>query len=573
MICLENTIDYRGEKKRDRYVIPVIMILSVVAAWFVYFPITDTDIWWHLAAAREMLAQKRFLYTDPFSYTLDKSEWIDLHWLYQLISFGIFRVAGTGGLVVIKCLAVSVVCILISTALPCRRYMVYASIVFALLIYKARYLVIVRPIIITMICIAAFIFLLERFYQERNRRYLVALIPLQIVWTNSQGLFSLGPVIVGSYLFGEIIQKIMQTITSKVSEKITLKKLLPIELTVIFICIVFSCLINPYGLNGFFFPLKLLQRINPSIANIYAHNISENIPLFDLTGNDTHYLYSVLLATIVALISFCINRRSLRWAHLLLLVLFFSISVMAVRNVILYFLVIPTIIGYNCCYACRHITNEKIQWIPSPRVCKVIEKFLGGALVAVLLLFVSLHATVVANYPKKSMRSPFRIPVDAVEYLKAHPVKGRVFNSIRYGGYLIWRMYPEKRVYIDGRLIIRSPRFFADYLALLDKPDTFPEVARRFGISHVLLPTAIFNLYMSLVKWLYASPDWDLVFADGGSVLFVESGMNTGEKLHFGKRDDVEQIKSRIAGKWRHDEYIRNEGLLYFNTLVKYLRE
>ena len=63
-----------------------VMVLSLLSAYFVYFPITNTDIWWHLTTAREMLTQKSILYFDPFSYTLNNPEWINLHWIFQLIA-------------------------------------------------------------------------------------------------------------------------------------------------------------------------------------------------------------------------------------------------------------------------------------------------------------------------------------------------------------------------------------------------------------------------------------------------------------------------------------------------------
>ena len=28
-----------------------------------------------------------------------------------------------------------------------------------------------------------------------------------------------------------------------------------------------------------------------------------------------------------------------------------------------------------------------------------------------------------------------------------------MFNDIRYGGYLMWELYPHKRVFADGRLV------------------------------------------------------------------------------------------------------------------------
>lgn len=42
-------------------------------------------------------------------------------------------------------------------------------------------------------------------------------------------------------------------------------------------------------------------------------------------------------------------------------------------------------------------------------------------------------------------------PVAAVEYLRAHPPAGNLFHSYVWGGYLIYQLYPQARVFIDGR--------------------------------------------------------------------------------------------------------------------------
>jgi hypothetical protein len=52
-----------------------------------------------------------------------------------------------------------------------------------------------------------------------------------------------------------------------------------------------------------------------------------------------------------------------------------------------------------------------------------------------------IEQAVAAQYPQK-----------AVEYLRHHPVPGRIFSLVRWGGYLIWSRGPEYKVFIDSRL-------------------------------------------------------------------------------------------------------------------------
>jgi hypothetical protein len=158
--------------------------------------------------------------------------------------------------------------------------------------------------------------------------------------------------------------------------------------------------------------------------------------------------------------------------------------------------------------------------------------------------------------------------VEAVRYLKEKPIPGNIFNSIRYGGYLIWHLFPDKKVYIDGRLIIRSERFFSEYLNVLDNPELFSSLMDRHDITHAVLPIAIFPRYMLLVKWLYKSHMWDLVFVNGESVIFIRNNVNSYRIIDLDSSEDIQYIRNSIDERWKKDSYIRNEAQKYFTDFL-----
>lgn len=559
--------------KSNNYTLSIVVALSIVAAFFTYFPLTNTDIWWHLATAREMISRNNFLYVDPFSFTLNNPEWINLHWFFQLVAYGIYNFTGAGGLVLVKCLTIFGICLFLSLTFNNKAYMISTATIFALLIFCGRFLVLARPIVITLISIAIFICFFERFLITRKVRYILLLLPLQIIWTNSQGLFILGPVIAGCYFAGETFTNIINRKIIPPPKQSTIKEIIPFELLIFFLLIICSCLLNTYGWHGLLFPFKLLGRIDPSQANIYARNISENMPLFKLTGKDIYYVYAVIGATVIVLLSFLINIRSLRWSHILLFGIFFSLTVMAKRNIILYFTVIPPIIGYNYSVGVKDSGQKGVLRKLLVQQNRSTKIGISGAVAIILIFTIFLHGCAITKFPKKNVLSPFRVPIGAGKFLKAHPVKGRMFNSIRYGGYLMWHLYPGKKVYIDGRLIIRPPGYFAEYLSLLDDPSTFPQAANTYNITHVILPTAIFYRSMPLVKWLYWSPEWEMVFADGNSVVFVQNRANKYKELRFENSQDNVYIRNNINQIWKDDHFIMDEAHLYLSSLIEYINK
>ncbi|MHB9156123.1 MAG: hypothetical protein ACYC5N_10645, partial [Endomicrobiales bacterium] len=66
------------------------------------FPITDNDVWWHLETGEYLWQHKAIPRVDMFSYTIAGQPWIAFEWLAQLALFGVFQLAGLGGLTLFK---------------------------------------------------------------------------------------------------------------------------------------------------------------------------------------------------------------------------------------------------------------------------------------------------------------------------------------------------------------------------------------------------------------------------------------------------------------------------------------
>ena len=65
-----------------------------------------------------------------------------------------------------------------------------------------------------------------------------------------------------------------------------------------------------------------------------------------------------------------------------------------------------------------------------------------------------------------------RNPVAAVEFLKSQRLPGPIYNRYGWGGYLIYQLYPEYRVYIDGRADVYGDDFFAEAMRTYDGAGT-----------------------------------------------------------------------------------------------------
>jgi hypothetical protein len=179
-------------------------LLFLGAASMGLAPSLDGDVWWHLAAGREMVARGELLLTDPFSVGAAGRPWIDVHWLFQLGLYALYEAFGLRGLVMVKCGLVGLGALFLLASLGKRRATLWARPTFVALLlgalFAARSLLLLRPVIITLLLLSAFLYVLESFGRDGRATRLLALPVLQVLWANCQGLSALGPAVVAAYV-------------------------------------------------------------------------------------------------------------------------------------------------------------------------------------------------------------------------------------------------------------------------------------------------------------------------------------------------------------------------------------
>ena len=178
------------------------MALAAGAFVIALGPISDGDIYWHLAAGRAMVAHHALLRTDPFTLSAAGRPWIDVHWLFQLGAWAVYRMAGFPGLALVKAALLAATAVILARAAAKQggstAPLLCASMLLPAL-YLARHLLPLRPVIVTAFCLAVFLWALESARAGTTRR-LWLLPPLQVLWVNCQGLAPLGLALIGAYV-------------------------------------------------------------------------------------------------------------------------------------------------------------------------------------------------------------------------------------------------------------------------------------------------------------------------------------------------------------------------------------
>jgi hypothetical protein len=112
------------------------------------------------------------------------------------------------------------------------------------------------------------------------------------------------------------------------------------------------------------------------------------------------------------------------------------------------------------------------------------------------------------------------LPVQAADALARIGRPARVFNYYDYGGYLLWRLYPEGgRVFIDGRVEVYGPQVFSRYLRVSYLAAGWQDVLKEAHPDAIVLPSA-----HPLTGILAQDAAWSLLSRDGVATVFIRVG-------------------------------------------------
>jgi hypothetical protein len=83
---------------------------------------TDPDVWWHLRTGQLIVRNHSVFQTDPYSFTRFGQRWVNHEWLSEVLLFGIYRLAGFGGLIVAFAAVIAAALFLVFLRSPGRPY-------------------------------------------------------------------------------------------------------------------------------------------------------------------------------------------------------------------------------------------------------------------------------------------------------------------------------------------------------------------------------------------------------------------------------------------------------------------
>ena len=201
-------------------------------------------------------------------------------------------------------------------------------------------------------------------------------------------------------------------------------------------------------------------------------------------------------------------RRRVRLADWLLFAAFSAAALAAGRNVVLIGFLAPVLIA---------------AYIPWKRPAPAFARYVVPA---ALLAGVAVGTARGEFFQLRA--AEWRYPKGAADFLLAHHVSQPIFNTYEYGGYLMWRLWPQNRVFIDGRALSES--VFLDYARILYNHDDSDgrsgmQLLDDYGVQAIVMNA--FQYSNGLVYMLApaladpAQKEWKLVYTDPQALVFM----------------------------------------------------
>jgi hypothetical protein len=447
----------------------------------------DPDLWWHVKVGQDILATHRFPTVDPYSFTVVGQPWIAYEWLGDVLLGAVARAGGVLGLDILLFALASLVMLALYGYATMKSGNSKAGFVVAGLMCSLAFASFsLRPQMIGYLFLILVLIIIEKFRQGKSNA-LWLLPPIFLVWVNTHGSFIIGIGVVAFYLVAGLWEFRAGTIES---HKWTAQQRIRLELALLLSLAVLP--LTPYGTQVAVYPFDMAFGQPINVANVL-----EWLPMpFDIGGG------KLFLAIIVAFFAAqMLIRVTMQLGDVALFFGGFALACVHRRFVLLF---VPFFVPVGAAIVAR--------WFP-PYDKKIDHFYLNAALMAAAVVGMVWYFPKASDIEKATARI---YPVRAVEYLRQHPVKGPVFNSYAFGGYLVSQL-PEQPVFIDGRGdLYERGGIFGEYIEVADLHAATFQILDWHHINACLL-----GRKEPLATALGAMPGWELRYSDGVSMLFV----------------------------------------------------
>ncbi len=472
----------------------------------------DGDTGWHIRTGEWMLANGQVPHTDMFSFTRPGQAWFAWEWLWDVMFAALHARWGMGAVVLVSLTVICLTSALLFRLV--RRKCGNGLVAIAVTLLATGGCAIhwlARPHLFTLLFFTVTLHLTERAAEGRTK-LLAVLVPMTLLWVNLHGGFFVIFLVLATYIGNLAVQALIEADADRRGE--FLRSLKPWLMT--FGACFAVTFVNPYGWN-------LHKHMAEYLTDPYNLRYITEFQAMDFHAPVVVYFEPLMVAGILAALWNLKNRRfqevfqTLGWMQL---------ALMAQRNIPLFAIAVSPIVAQALMALLASAGKSNlVGWLRNTP-----GKFLAAAAGVdetdriprlYLASVLPLAAVGTLLLLPKPVNAQFAVTYDPADYpekalaILGAPNSGRIFTDDEWGDYLIYKLYPAHKVFVDGRSDFYGDEFGEEYQKLMTVNYGFEKVLDKYSIDTIALSPRF-----ALTTTLKYSTGWKVVYDDHVTVIF-----------------------------------------------------
>jgi hypothetical protein len=453
----------------------------------------DGDLGRHIAIGNYIIANGTIPTSDIFSHTLTGKTLVPHEWLAQVLFSSANSLLGLSGVVLLTAFVIAITFTLAYREILTRKTFRLVALVAALWAAMTSSLHwLARPHIFTFLFLALWTYQLEKVAEKKTDRLWV--FPLMmLIWANTHGAFIAGFVVLGAYIL-EWLWDFLQRRADKETGR---------SLFIIAISSFVVTFINPSG--------YLLWGTSVGyIGNKYLvdHTIEYMAPNFHLAAT---WPFLIMMAFFI----FSLGQGvKLKLRESILLAGWTVMALYSARNIPLFAIVTAPMLGTLI----QSSAGKMPFLVKQDEGLIKIESQLRGILFPVisilLLAFAFTRDLKLDSAQLGNHYDPAVFPVHAVNWLEENRQQGNVFNYFTWGGYLLYREWPDINVFIDGQTDFYGETLTREYEQVISTSEGWESVFEKYQVEWVIIPGN-----STLAQVLESKYHWRVLYEDDTTVI------------------------------------------------------
>ncbi len=455
---------------------------------------SDGDLGRHIIIGKVLLNSHQILRTDIFSHTMFGEKLILHEWLSDLLFAKVYLLYGLNGIAWLTSTTIAGTYALFAAGLKhlnVRTPIRFLAGITAFLVGINHWHT--RPHIITTFLFTYLTLALVYYYKTGERKFLYPIPIVMILWANLHGAFVSGLVHIGLFSIGLFLEK---------------KYIAARTVLVLLFTSIFAAMINPFGSEMITHSFGYLQLdFLIDFTNEYQSPNFHHVIVWP-------FLSILLLIIIVGWRS----KTQMGWTHLVLLIFWTASALYSARNIPLYGQVAVLFLA---------IQGEKLSNTFSLRlnhflsisdyVGRQARGWLWSIGFAIFLILSQAQGKTVDVLNQGNQFSPDSFPINAIEYLEETGLPtGNVFNEFGWGGYLLYRLWPDNLVFIDGQT-----DFYGEKLTSIHQQTIMGQGDWQLTLDQYKISWVILSPNRPLEKLLSMSHSWEKIYSDSIASVFI----------------------------------------------------